>query len=137
MRNLPMIAVFAVAVGLSACSGGSGSDAAITTTIKQQLSDQHLPGSIGVTTEKGVVTLSGAVPDVLVKQHAEGIAKTTGGVQYVVNNLHTTMAGDAPLQPHDIPHPGVPNVAPPGGIPPQIVPPDGMNVPPPASSNRQ
>src|SRR5512135_522398 len=128
MRYLAMITVFAVAVGLSACAERSGSDAAITANVKQQLSDQHLPGNIAVSTDKGVVTLTGAVPDVLVKERAEGIAKTTGGVQYVVNDLRTTMAGDAPLRPHDVPNPsaGAPNAPPnnpPGGIAPQAVPP--------------
>ena len=124
MKHLATIAALAVIVGASACSESSRSDPMITNNVKTELTDQHVPGNIAVTTDNGVVTLTGSVPDEQVKTRAEGVAKTASGVKYVVNDLRTTMAGDAPLPPPNLP-PSAP-----GAIAPQNALPGGTNVPP-------
>lgn len=130
-----VLAALLVAAGLSTCAH-SPSDATITAQLTQKLTEEHVPGRISVTTQGGVVTLTGAVPDQDVKERAQVLAMATGGVQDVHNRLET-MAGDAPPRPHDVPPPNAPANNPPGGMPPQMAPPGGLNVPLPHSSNFQ
>lgn len=47
----------------------------------------HLPGSIAVTAQEGIVTLSGEVPTYLEKRHAELAAQRVPGVRAVVKQL--------------------------------------------------
>jgi len=115
MRCSMAFATTALAFGLSSCMR---SDAGITAKVNEQLLQARLPQSIVVSTNDGVVTLAGSVPDAATKQHAEQLALEVGGVQRIVNNLRTTVAGDAPQ----------PNMAPPAAVPPAQ--PQGMpNVP--------
>jgi osmotically-inducible protein OsmY len=65
------------------------SDTAITTQIKGQLvaNTSLRKGDISVTTNNGVVTLSGTVPSADLRQLAGEIARNTGGVSRVDNDL--------------------------------------------------
>jgi Flp pilus assembly secretin CpaC len=116
MRTLAIAAAVGIALASSACNRPSSrTDAMITSDVKKQLSDQHVPGSIDVATSKKVVTLTGTVPDKPAKDHAEDIANDVKGVDRVVNEIHTTMAGDAPVaQPHVAPPLGNPAAPAPG-----------------------
>jgi hyperosmotically inducible periplasmic protein len=70
-------------------------DSAITTKIKAQLAaDDILSGSdINVTTENGVVTLSGTVKDKSLRERAGRIASGTDGVKRVTNDIEVTPQG--------------------------------------------
>lgn len=121
MRSLAIAAAVGIALASSACNRPSTrTDAMITADVKKQLSDQHVPGSIDVATAKNVVTLTGTVPDKGAKDRAENIANDVKDVDRVVNEIHTTMAGDAPAaaQPRLAPAPGN-GAAPPAGQPPR------------------
>ena len=65
------------------------SDTAITTQIKGQLvaNTSLRKGDISVTTNNGVVTLSGMVPSEDLRRLAGEIARNTGGVTRVDNEL--------------------------------------------------
>src|SRR5215813_13582143 len=95
----------AIAVGLALCMGvvacerrAKRDDVVITGDVQNQLSAAGLPGAIVVATSKGVVTLTGGVPDVRAKARVD-------------NELKVTMAGDVPIQPPR------PNMVPPNAPP--------------------
>ena len=64
-------------------------DGAITTKVKTKIyADSELRGlGISVSTFKGQVTLSGAVQSKSKRKKVEKVAKTTDGVQKVVNRI--------------------------------------------------
>lgn len=73
------------------------SDAATTASVHAQLAaDEGLRTltSIDVTTENGVVRLSGEVPDEATKQRIEEVARKVDGVRSVENNLRVRPAGE-------------------------------------------
>jgi hypothetical protein len=97
MKTLVLAGTLAVVFGFAAChSSTARTDTGITADVKKQLSDNHVPGAIDVTTDHAVVTLAGTVPDKNAKDRAADVADDVAGVKSVVNNLRTTMAGDAP-----------------------------------------
>jgi len=108
----------AIAVGLALCMGvvacerrAKRDDVVITGDVQNQLSAAGLPGAIVVATSKGVVTLTGGVPDVRAKARAGEVAVKVPGVARVDNELKVTMAGDVPIQPPR------PNMVPPNAPP--------------------
>jgi len=120
--------VFATLVLLATLGGCMRNDAGITSKVQQQLSQARLPNSIVVTTSDGVVTLAGTVGDTSTKQHAEQLALEVNGVRRVVNDIHTTMAGDAPAAPVIAPNrPAAPPPQNPENMP--NVPPNPPNPP--------
>ena len=81
---------------LSACTTMTGEslgqnidDTNITTTVKSKLAVEKASSltRIGVDTVKGVVHLTGIVETPELKQRAESVARSVGGVRGVVNNL--------------------------------------------------
>src|SRR5262245_66190869 len=86
------------ALGCEDAERAARNDSMITNEVKMELADQHLP-YIEVVTRGGVVTLNGVVPDAQAKSHAESAARMVAGVDGVINNLHETRAGDAPVRP--------------------------------------
>jgi hyperosmotically inducible periplasmic protein len=64
-------------------------DVAITAKVKTGLAGDSETSAmkVGVTTDRGIVTLSGAVPTDREKAKAEQIARRTEGVTQVVNNI--------------------------------------------------
>ena len=102
----------AIVVGLALGLGAVGcsrkpppDDAAITGAVQNQISVARVPGAIVVTTNNGVVNLSGTVPDVRVKARAGEVAVKVPGVARVRNDLNVTMAGDVPIEPAAPPPP--------------------------------
>jgi len=73
---------------LGACKKGPD-DAALTTSVKSQLSSQSpaLASMVNVETKDGVVTLNGTVDNDSAKSQAEETAKSVPNVKSVVNNL--------------------------------------------------
>jgi hyperosmotically inducible protein len=68
-------------------------DANISAAVEQRLNTDRARGSltgVTVTTENGIVTLSGRVPDLETKQRASELAREVEGVRRVVNNLRAT-----------------------------------------------
>jgi osmotically-inducible protein OsmY len=94
-RMLMVGATLLLAFGMVACGVD---DAAVTTSVKAALlADSGLSSAtIGVDTQKGVVTLSGMVNSDVLKAKAEEIAKGVKGVKSVVNNL-TVKPAMAPI----------------------------------------
>lgn len=94
-RMLMVGTALLLAFGMVACGVD---DAAVTTGVKAALiADAGLATTtIGVDTQKGVVTLSGTVGSDALKSKAEEIAKGVKGVKSVVNNL-TVKAVMAPI----------------------------------------
>jgi len=102
----------AFVVALTLCLGAIGctrkappDDVTITGAVQNQISIASIPGAIVVTTNNGVVTLSGTVPDVRVKARAGEVAVKVPGVARVHNDLSVTMAGDVPIEPAAPPPP--------------------------------
>ena len=106
MRILSVLIVHLLLVGCTAMMVGGGggsyqqrgearppgvvaSDAAITTKLEGKYIADPLVSAfdIGVSTWKGVVTLSGAVGSYVAREEAESIAKSTGGVKAVNNHI--------------------------------------------------
>lgn len=86
-RNTIMVgACVLLTVGLVACGVD---DAAVTASVKAALAaDAGLStATIGVDTQKGAVTLTGAVDSETLKSKAEAITKGVKGVKSVTNNL--------------------------------------------------
>ena len=74
--------------GKAADLGNQVEDAWITTKIQSKFFvDDEIEGDIDVTTNKGVVTLSGAAENAVARRQAEAIARETDGVTRVVNRL--------------------------------------------------
>jgi len=96
-RFIPLIAAgllasgaaFADDTGESRTAGRTVDDTTITAQVKRDLvRDADIKGmQIDVDTNRGVVTLTGAVPTEDVKEKAEEIAEGTKGVKDVQNNL--------------------------------------------------
>lgn len=99
-----VISFAALTMLVSGCR--SSNDDSITAEVRRELAEARVPGAIDIATARGVVTLTGTVPDTLTKIHAQDIADDVKGVDHVVNNLRALSAADAPL-------PGAPNAAPP------------------------
>jgi hyperosmotically inducible periplasmic protein len=76
----------------SASVGNAISDSAVTTKVKSQLlaNTTLRQADISVTTNNGVVTLSGQVPSEDVHQLALGVTRSTGGVNRVEDQLKVT-----------------------------------------------
>src|SRR5262249_10459496 len=87
-------------MGVVACERrAKRDDVVITGDVQNQLSAAGLPGAIVVATSKGVVTLTGGVPDMRAKARAGEVAVKVPGVARVDNELKVTMAGDVPNRP--------------------------------------
>ena len=95
-RVYPLILGLLLSLQLSGCTtltgeslGQNVDDTTITTEVKSRLAYEK--GSsltrVGVETVRGVVHLSGIVENTGVKNKAESIARSVGGVRGVVNNL--------------------------------------------------
>ena len=121
MKHIRTIMALVLAIGLVACAR-SAKDERLAREVKSRISNEALSGRITVAADDEVVTLTGTVPDTLVKARAENIAKEVGGVRLVVNNLRTTSAADAPASPPEPLHapPGALNVPVPGVVPPDL-----------------
>lgn len=106
MTKIAVFTALALAVGFVACSRGPQRDQTISAQVKQDLAKAELPQTITVTTNSGVVTLAGVVPDNIMRQRAENVAANAKDVRHVINNLQTTTsAGDAPARPNNPPAP--------------------------------
>ena len=82
---------FAAAVALACFSAAcSQTDAGVTTKVKAQLAADDLvkAHNVNVDTHEHVVTLSGDVETEAVREQAVRIARSTEGVQSVVDELH-------------------------------------------------
>jgi hyperosmotically inducible periplasmic protein len=88
MRNRAMI-IIAILTLIGGGCAQQVDDATLTTKVKTKLAGDAETSAIkiGVTTVKGVVTLSGVVPTEREKSKAERIAQETEGVTQVVNNI--------------------------------------------------
>ena len=118
MKRLMVYGAALLAVGAVACSRAENrSDAAVAAEVRHDLAAKQVPGVIDVVFAEGTATLSGTVPDAAAKQRAASIADDVKGVDRVVNNLRTTTAADAPMQP-GIGQPAAPGVP----IPPRNAP---------------
>jgi len=83
--------VLALSLGLVACN----SDRDIVAEAGEAITKEQLPGTVRISSNDGVVTLTGTVPNVTVKERAAEIVADIGGVEQVINTLRTS-AGDAP-----------------------------------------
>ncbi len=88
MRNRAMMIIAILTLICSGCTQ-QVDDATISTKVKTKLAGDAETSAIkiGVTTVKGVVTLSGVVPTEREKSKADRIAQETEGVTQVVNNI--------------------------------------------------
>jgi hyperosmotically inducible periplasmic protein len=89
MRNRTMILIAILSLISYGCSEQTVDDATVTAKVKTKLAGDTETSAIkiGVTTVKGVVTLSGVVPTEREKTKAEQVARGTEGVTQVVNNI--------------------------------------------------
>jgi hyperosmotically inducible protein len=89
MRNRSMILIAILTLVSFSCTQQAVDDAAISAKVKTGLAGDAETSAIkiGVTTVKGVVTLSGEVPTEREKTKAEQVARGTEGVTQVVNNI--------------------------------------------------
>jgi osmotically-inducible protein OsmY len=94
-RIISLFAVALVALSLLGCAGAGTTtgeyidDSTITTKIKSKLYDDPMTSGwdVSVTTNKGVVQLSGFVKSTKVKERAGEIAHKVEGVKSVSNDL--------------------------------------------------
>jgi hyperosmotically inducible periplasmic protein len=91
-----ILAVLLLALQLSGCTALTGEtlgqnvdDTTVTTTVKSKLALEKISSltRVGVDTVKGVVHLNGVVENPEMRDRAESIARSVGGVRGVVNNL--------------------------------------------------
>jgi hyperosmotically inducible periplasmic protein len=84
-----MILIAILTLVCSNCTQQAVDDATVSAKVKTRLAGDAETSAIkiGVTTVKGVVTLSGVVPTELEKAKAEQVARGTEGVTQVVNNI--------------------------------------------------
>jgi hyperosmotically inducible protein len=84
-----MILMVILTLICSGCTQRAIDDATVTAKVKAGLAGEAETSAIkvGVTTVKGVVTLSGVVPTEREKAKAEQVARGTEGVAQVVNNI--------------------------------------------------
>jgi osmotically-inducible protein OsmY len=89
MRTRSMILIAILTLTCASCSQQEVDDATISAKVKTRLAGDTETSAIkiGVTTVKGVVTLSGVVPTDREKTKAEQVARETEGVTQVVNNI--------------------------------------------------
>jgi osmotically-inducible protein OsmY len=76
-------------------------DSAVTTKVKAQLlaNTDLRKAEISVTTNNGVVTLAGTVPSIEVRQLAVDLARHTGGVVRVEDQLRVASQASPPIAP--------------------------------------
>jgi hypothetical protein len=112
MRTIPITVAAALLFGAAACNDrvGSASDADVTREVMSRLeTDQDLAAyDVAVSTENGVVTLTGRVALPEQRDEAERLARDVDGVGTVVNRLVIIAPGDV-----GAPGPGLPPGAPP------------------------
>jgi hyperosmotically inducible periplasmic protein len=91
-----LLAVLLLALQLSGCTAVTGEslgqnidDTTVTTTVKSKLALEKASSltRVGVDTVKGIVHLTGIVESAAVKDRAEEVARSVGGVRGIVNNL--------------------------------------------------
>jgi hyperosmotically inducible periplasmic protein len=91
-----ILAVLVLALQLSGCTSLTGEtlgqnvdDTTVTTSVKSKLALEKVSSltRVGVDTVKGVVHLTGIVENPEMRDRAESIARSVGGVRGVVNNL--------------------------------------------------
>jgi Flp pilus assembly secretin CpaC len=104
MKKTVVIGAAALAFSLAACTesdryAAEPNDETITADVERMLQNEGVSGNIEVSSNDGVVRLSGTVPDEQTKDRAEDIADDIYGVEMVQNDLRSTMAGDAPVRP--------------------------------------
>jgi hyperosmotically inducible protein len=89
MRNRSVILIAILTLICPSCTQQAVDDATVTAKVKTRLAGDTETSAIkiGVTTVKGVVTLSGEVPTDREKTKAEQVARGTEGVTQVVNNI--------------------------------------------------
>lgn len=91
-----LVAPAVLALVIAGCSRApvTPTDAQITSAVQAKLynNPELKPLSIGVSTDHGVVTLTGAVNAPLEKLAVEDLAQTTAGVKQVVDNLTTAQS---------------------------------------------
>ncbi len=100
MRKTAVLAVsLLIALSLGAACSRMRSDEAITTDLKAKMfSDPQLKSAnLSVATQKGVVTLSGDVPDDAARLAAYKLANETPGVTKVNDEMSVTQAQAAPV----------------------------------------
>lgn len=105
-RMAKMVVGLALIAGLSGCTAMTGEsagqnvdDAAITAKVKSKMAADTVGTltSVDVDTVRGIVYLTGTVPDSTTKQRASELAHSVSGVDRVINNLQTrSLAADAP-----------------------------------------
>src|SRR5262249_50081203 len=90
MKALTLLTGMAVIVSLGACNSQTLDDSAITAKVKAKLAGDSQTSAIkiGVETNDGVVTLTGAVPTEQEKDKARELAAGEPGVKRVVNNIN-------------------------------------------------
>lgn len=88
-RGYGLVLVVTLALVAVACSQQQIDDAAITSSIKTKYAAEPNTSALKiiVETHQGVVTLAGTVPTQAEKAKAEEIARATGGVASVVNQI--------------------------------------------------
>ena len=95
IRSIAALAAAALTATLIGCAGAGTrtgqavDDAAITTKVKTQMAtDKQVSAmDVSVSTEKGVVRLSGVVDSAAEKARAEEVARSVAGVKSVDNAL--------------------------------------------------
>jgi hyperosmotically inducible protein len=89
MRNRSMMLIAILTLTCSSCTQQAVDDATISAKVKTGLAGDAETSAIkiGVTTVKGVVTLTGVVPTERERTKAEQVARGTEGVAQVVNNI--------------------------------------------------
>jgi hypothetical protein len=109
---IAVVTVVAFATGCDKLKTGSArNDAQVTSDVQAKINADAILTSkgIGVTTNNGVVTLSGTVANETERIAAANDASTVDGVKTVVNNLTAADATAAPMEP--MPNPTAPATA--------------------------
>lgn len=75
--------------GSSQSQGATADDSAITSAVQANLSRDELVGNsnVNVTSNQGIVTLSGQLPTARAANRAFSVARSTEGVRRVISNL--------------------------------------------------
>jgi hypothetical protein len=90
-RLAGFFAALVIAVSAAACSQ---TDSGVTTKVKAKFAQDDIVKAheINVTTREGIVTLTGEVESVAVKQQAVRLARETAGVTEVIDELRVGVA---------------------------------------------
>jgi outer membrane biosynthesis protein TonB len=109
-RHLTSV-VFLLVLGIAVGCAKAPNDAQITSDVQSKLNaDSGLQGKqLGVQSENGTVTLSGAVDNETQRDAAARYASSIPGVKQVVNNLQTAPPPAPPVQAEQIPPPPPPS----------------------------